>query len=99
MFFSLLFLIGAELMVRLVVVQFQPVWRDKVIQHGLVAYPDQWKFRSHPFLHFVGNHNYLRNPSKYNLTGFPGEELDRQKSPNVIRMDSSSFCKHSALWR
>lgn len=85
-FLSLILLIGSDLMVRLVVVRFVPAWRDQVIQHGVVAYPDQWKFRAHPFLQYVGNHNWLLDSGRFNITGFRGKELDHQKLPNVIRI-------------
>ncbi len=85
-FLSLLLLIGSDLMVRLVMVRFAPAWRVQVIKHGVVAYPDQWQFRAHPFLQYVGNHNYFLDKGMYNLVGFRGEELDRQKPPNVIRI-------------
>ena len=84
--FSLLLLISGELLFRFVVVGFSPVWRDQVIKHGLVAYPDQWRFRPHPFLQYVGNHKGASYPGMYNLIGFPGEEHDRKKSANVIRI-------------
>lgn len=85
LFFNLLLLISGELTVRLGLVWFAPSWRESVIAHGVVAYPEQWRFRAHPFLQYVGNDNALRF-TWYNKTGFSGREVSREKAPNVIRI-------------